>query len=44
MVDLSGIAAIRFEFGSSTAGNRALATIALKNVSIAKTKRIKWLQ
>ena len=44
MVDLSSIAAIRFEFGSSTAGNRPLATIALKNVSVAKTKRIKWLQ
>lgn len=44
MIDLSSITAIRFEFGSSTAGNRPLATIALKNISVAKTKRIKWLQ
>jgi hypothetical protein len=44
LIDLSSITAIRFEFGSMTAGNRTLATIALKNVCVAKTKRIKWLQ
>jgi len=44
MIDLSSITTIRFEFGSATSGNRTLATIALKNVSAAKTKRVKWLQ
>jgi hypothetical protein len=44
LIDLSSVVAIRFEFGSSTTGNRPLATIALKNISVAKTKRIKWLQ
>ena len=44
LIDLSSITAIRFEFGSMTAGNRPLAAISLRNVSVAKTKRIKWLQ
>jgi hypothetical protein len=44
LIDLSSIMAIRFEFGSSTAGNRPLATIALKNICVAQTKRVKWLQ
>jgi hypothetical protein len=42
-VDLSSISAIKFEFGSLTAGNYPSAVISLKDVYITKTRRLKWL-
>lgn len=42
-LDLAGISAIRFEFGSSTAGNSENAKIFLKDIYAAKPKRIRWL-
>lgn len=42
-VDLSNISAIKFEFGTLTAGNYPSAVISLKDVYITKTKRLKWL-
>jgi hypothetical protein len=42
-LDLSNISAIKFEFGTLTAGNYPSAVISLKDVYITKTKRLKWL-
>lgn len=42
-VDLTEITTIKFEFGNLTAGNNPLTTIYLKDVYVAKTKRLKWL-
>jgi hypothetical protein len=42
-VDLSNIALIRFEFGGLTAGNYPAATIFVKDIYIARAKRLKWL-
>jgi len=42
-VDLSNITAIKFEFGSLTAGNYPAAVIYLKDIYLAKTRRWKWL-
>lgn len=42
-VDISNIAFIKFEFGSLTAGNHPSAVIFLKDIYIAKTRRLKWL-
>jgi hypothetical protein len=42
-VDLSNISAIKFEFGSLTAGNYPSAVMSLKDVYITKTRRLKWL-
>jgi hypothetical protein len=42
-IDLTSIATIRFEFGSSTVGNPAHTTISLKDVYLTKSKRLKWL-
>lgn len=42
-VDLTSVAAIKFEFGTETAGNGPAAALFLKDVSIIKTRRVKWL-
>lgn len=42
-IDLTSIVAIKFEFGSLTAGNYSSAVMFLKNIYIAKTRRSKWL-
>jgi hypothetical protein len=42
-LDLSNITAIKFEFGSLTAGNYSGAVIYLKDIYLAKTRRLKWL-
>lgn len=42
-VDISNIAAIKFEFGTLTAGNYPSAVISLKDVYITKTRKLKWL-
>lgn len=42
-VDLSNISAIKFEFGNLTAGNRPGTVLYLKDVTLTKTKRLKWL-
>jgi hypothetical protein len=42
-VDLSNISAIKFEFGSLTAGNYPSAVLSLKDVYLTKTRRLKWL-
>lgn len=42
-LDLSNITAIKFEFGSLTAGNHSGAVIYLKDIYLAKTRRLKWL-
>ena len=42
-IDLSNVARIKFEFGSLTAGNHSSAVLYLKDVYLAKTKRLKWL-
>ncbi|MDP3790977.1 MAG: hypothetical protein Q8R38_02915 [Candidatus Omnitrophota bacterium] len=42
-LDLSSIVAIKFEFGSLTAGNYSSAVINLKDVCLTKTRRLKWL-
>lgn len=42
-LDLSTIAAIKFEFGSLTTGNHSGAVIYLKDIYLAKTRRLKWL-
>lgn len=39
-VDLANIITLRFEFGSLTAGNSSMATIFLKDICVAKTKRM----
>jgi len=38
-VDLANISAIRFEFGTLTAGNSSTATLFLKDICVTKTKR-----
>lgn len=42
-VDISNISKIRFEFGSLTAGNYPNAVLFLKDIYVAKTRRLKWL-
>lgn len=42
-IDLANIAALKFEFGSETAGNGPAAVINLKDISIVKTRKVKWL-
>lgn len=39
-IDLANISAIRFEFGSLTAGNSAMSTLFLKDICVTKTKRL----
>ena len=39
-VDLANISAVRFEFGTLTAGNSSTATLFLKDICITKTKRM----
>ena len=41
-IDLANISAIRFEFGTLTAGNSSTATLFLKDICVTKTKRM-WL-
>lgn len=43
VIDLANISAIRFEFGTLTAGNESQATIFLKDIYGAKAKGVKWL-
>lgn len=42
-INLSKIASVKFEFGTETAGNGTSAVMSIKDISIAKTRRIKWL-
>ena len=42
-IDLANVSAVKFEFGTETAGNGPAAAIFLKDVSIIKARRIKWL-
>jgi hypothetical protein len=42
-IDLANISAVRFEFGTITAGNGPAAKLYLKDVLIRKAKKIKWL-
>lgn len=42
-IDLSCVSALKFEFGSATAGNGPAAVILLKDISIVKTRKVKWL-
>jgi hypothetical protein len=42
-VDLAGISALKFEFGSETAGNGPASVISMKDISIIKARRLKWL-
>lgn len=42
-VNLKDVSAIRFEFGTLTAGNSSTAVIFLKDIYAAKKKGIKWL-
>lgn len=42
-LDLSNITAVKFEFGSLTAGNYSSAVIYLKDIYLSKTRRFKWL-
>lgn len=42
-IDLTSIATIRFEFGSSTVGNPSGTTISLRDVYLTKSKRLRWL-
>jgi len=42
-VDLNNIIAIKFEFGSLTAGNSSGAAIFLKDIYVAKARRSRWL-
>lgn len=42
-VDLSNIVAIKFEFGSLTAGNYSSAVINLKDIYLTKARRLRWL-
>jgi hypothetical protein len=39
-VDLANVSAIRFEFGSLTAGNSSMSTLFLKDICVTKTKRM----
>ena len=42
-LDLANIIAIKFEFGSLTAGNYPNAVMFLKDIYVTKTRRLKWL-
>lgn len=42
-LDLKNVANIRFEFGSSTAGNPSDTALSVKDVYLAKSQRVKWL-
>ena len=42
-IDLSNVSAVKFEFGTETAGNGPAAVILLKDISIVKTRKVKWL-
>jgi len=42
-LDLSSIVLIKFEFGSLTVGNSSVSTIFLRDVYLAKTKKMRWL-
>ena len=42
VIDLANISAVRFEFGSYTAGNPESAAITLKDIYITKARKIKW--
>lgn len=42
-IDLTSVSSIRFEFGSSTAGNPPNTSIALRDIYLAKAKRLRWL-
>ena len=42
-IDLTSIASIRFEFGSSTAGNLPNTVVSLRDIYLAKSRRLKWL-
>ncbi|MFA6320970.1 MAG: hypothetical protein WCY36_03845 [Candidatus Omnitrophota bacterium] len=41
-IDIKNITAIRFEFGTLTAGNSSAATIYLKDICVVKTKQVGW--
>ena len=41
-VDLTNVTAIKFEFGTLTAGNSAGATMFLKDIYVAKTRKALW--
>ena len=41
-LDTKNISAIRFEFGTLTAGNSSVATIYLKDICVTKTKHMGW--
>jgi hypothetical protein len=42
-IDLKSVSAIKFEFGTETAGNDQAAVMFVKDISLVKAKRIKWL-
>jgi hypothetical protein len=42
-IDLANVAAVKFEFGTETAGNGPADTLFLKDISIVKARKIKWL-
>jgi hypothetical protein len=42
-IDLTSVAAVKFEFGTETAGNGPADMLFLKDISIVKARRIKWL-
>ncbi len=42
-VDLTGVSAIKFEFGNITAGNSPKSIIYLKDIMVVKNRRLKWL-
>ena len=42
-IDLKGVSTIKFEFGTETAGNTQAAVMFLKDISIIKARRLKWL-
>ncbi len=42
-IDLAAVSAIKFEFGTETAGNSPEATMSIKDISMIKTRKVKWL-
>jgi len=42
-IDIANVSAVKFEFGTETAGNSPSAVIFLKDISMIKARRIKWL-
>ncbi len=42
-VDLTSVSAVKFEFGTETAGNSPAAVIFLKDIVTTKARRVKWL-